>query len=82
MSRKKDIPCGALTNGLKWIFLVGVQNPDGNWAKYKCSVPVMLDSPQIRDIWSDLVAGILSHWVENSFTDTGNDDWFEVPQYM
>ncbi|KAH9080448.1 hypothetical protein EDB83DRAFT_2339451 [Lactarius deliciosus] len=73
---------GALTNGLEWIFLVVVRNPDGNGAKYKRSVPVMFDPPQIGDMWPDLVAGILSHWVENSSTHTESDDWFEVPQYM
>ncbi|KAH9082224.1 hypothetical protein EDB83DRAFT_2513008 [Lactarius deliciosus] len=77
-SIEKDILRGALTNGLEWIFMVVARNPDGNGAKYKRSVPVMFDRPpQIGGMWPDLVAGILSHWVENSFTDTENDDWFE-----
>jgi len=81
-SIEKDILRGALTNGHEWIFLIIMLNPDGNGAKYRCSPPVMFDHPQIRDIWPDLVAGILSHWVENSFADIGSNDWFEVPLYM
>ncbi|KAH9163831.1 hypothetical protein EDB89DRAFT_2143801 [Lactarius sanguifluus] len=78
----QDTLRGALTNGLEWIFLVITRNLDSNGARYKRSVPVMFDPPQIGNIWSNLVAGILLHWVENSFTVTENDDWFEVPQYM
>ncbi|KAH8998828.1 hypothetical protein EDB86DRAFT_2802703, partial [Lactarius hatsudake] len=62
-SIEKDVLRGALTNGLEWIFMVVARNPDGNGAKYNHSVPIMRGRPQIGDIWSDLVAGILSHWV-------------------
>lgn len=30
--------------------------------------------------WPDLIAGVLSYWIENSFVDLESDDWFEPHQ--
>jgi hypothetical protein len=32
---RKDILCGALTDGDSWIFLILMLNPDGHGAKYR-----------------------------------------------
>ncbi|KAG6916734.1 hypothetical protein DXG01_005554 [Tephrocybe rancida] len=33
--------------------------------------------PQPEQYWPDMIAGILSHWVQKSLQDFDNDDWFE-----
>ncbi|KAH9039945.1 hypothetical protein EDB84DRAFT_1267678 [Lactarius hengduanensis] len=60
----KRVLRGALTNGQEWVFLVIVPNGDG--AKYWHSLVIKPTNPQPTGntwVWSDLVAGILSHWV-------------------
>ncbi|KAH9011507.1 hypothetical protein EDB85DRAFT_2228364, partial [Lactarius pseudohatsudake] len=73
---------GALTDGHSWIFVLIVLNSDGNGAKYRYSTPIEFQwgigdmPPQVEKPWPDVLAGILLHWVSNSFADIGSDDWF------
>jgi len=76
-SLKKNILRGALTDGHAWIFIILVLNSDGNGAKYRSSLPIYVGHPQVIKPWPDVVAAILSHWIENSFADIASDDWFE-----
>jgi len=69
---------GALSNGQEWIFIILVLNSNGDGARYKHFSPLKAGLPQIGDTWPNLVTGILSHWIEHSFTNIGTDDWFEV----
>lgn len=80
-SLKKNILRGALTDGHAWIFIILVLNSDGNGAKYRSSLPIYVGHPQVIKPWPDVVAAILSHWIENSFADIGSDDWFESLSY-
>ncbi|KAG1853915.1 hypothetical protein DFJ58DRAFT_883197 [Suillus subalutaceus] len=75
---------GALTNGHDWIFLLMKLNDDYNGASYARSPQISLG---IQPTWAelvipnrtpDLIAGILSHWINHSFSDLGSDDWFTV----
>ncbi|KAG1906055.1 uncharacterized protein F5891DRAFT_976149 [Suillus fuscotomentosus] len=54
-------------------------------ASYKQSVVLSMDPYHTPDdqlvnpeLWPDLIAAILAHWIENSFADLGSDDWFEL----
>jgi len=70
---------GALTDGHKWIFIIIVLNHDGKGAKYRWTSPIEFQwgmPSQIVKPWPDVLAGILLHWIENSFVDIGSDDWF------
>ncbi|KAK0434304.1 hypothetical protein EV421DRAFT_1740954 [Armillaria borealis] len=78
---------GALTDGHQWIFLILHLNSDGNGGTFKRSVTVHLSvsglpgGPQeVAKPTADLIAGILSFWIEHSFDDLGQDDWFELVQ--
>ncbi|PBL04137.1 hypothetical protein ARMGADRAFT_1158053 [Armillaria gallica] len=78
---------GALTNGHQWIFLILRLSFDGNGGTFKRSVTVHLsvsrlpgDLPEVAKPTADLIAGILSFWIEHSFDDLGQDDWFELIQ--
>ncbi|PBK67682.1 hypothetical protein ARMSODRAFT_1020214 [Armillaria solidipes] len=84
---KKDFLRGALTDGHQWIFLILHLNSDGNGGSFKRSVTVHLSvsglpgGPQeVAKPTADLIAGILSFWIEHSFDDLGQDDWFELVQ--
>jgi len=81
---QKTVLRGALTNGHDWIFLLVKLNHDYDGASYKQSTVVRLRATENLDgrtvipaPWPDLIAAILSHWIENSFADLGSDDWFE-----
>jgi len=82
----KQVVRGALTNGHEWIFLLVKFNNDRNGASFMKSCVINLDTysdgkdgPQVMARPSpDLIAGILSHWMQNSFVELANDDWFEV----
>jgi len=86
---EKHILRGVLTDGHDWIFLVLKFNDEYAGATFRHSSPVQLNisvsphrQPVIHAPWPDLIAAILLHWMENSFADLGNDDWFEaVPKY-
>ncbi|KAG1789466.1 uncharacterized protein HD556DRAFT_1311416 [Suillus plorans] len=75
---------GALVNGSDWIFILMTLNDNYDGASYKQSVALSMDPYHTPDdqlvnpeLWSDLIAAILAHWIENSFADLGSDDWFE-----
>ncbi|KAF8237674.1 hypothetical protein L208DRAFT_1421509 [Tricholoma matsutake] len=81
---QKKVLRGALTNGRDWIFLLIKLNDDYDGASYKQSSVIQLRTSEslsgqlaITEPWPDLIAAILSHWIEKSFADLGSDDWFE-----
>ncbi|KAN0078031.1 hypothetical protein V8E55_010088 [Tylopilus felleus] len=81
---QKKVLRGALTNGYDWIFLLIKINDDYNGASYQESAVLSLRTtgrfhrePKIERPWPDLIAAILSYWIENSTVDLGSDDWFE-----
>ncbi|KAH9172765.1 hypothetical protein EDB89DRAFT_1963556 [Lactarius sanguifluus] len=79
-SLKVDTLRGALTDGNSWMFLIIGLNPDGHGANFRHSTPIEFRwgmPSQIVKPWPDVLAGILLHWIENSFSDIGGDDWFE-----
>ncbi|KAH9005735.1 hypothetical protein EDB86DRAFT_2795562, partial [Lactarius hatsudake] len=70
---------GALTDGHSWIFIIIKLNSDGNGARYRSSTPIRFQkgqSLQLQPPWPDVLTGILLHWIENSFVDIGDEDWF------
>ncbi|KAK2463859.1 hypothetical protein APHAL10511_004164 [Amanita phalloides] len=82
----KQVVRGALTNGREWIFLLVKLNDDGNGASFMQSDIIhlnvrqeVLSGPQVMiRPFPDLIAGILSHWMQNSFVELASDDWFQV----
>jgi hypothetical protein len=82
----KQVIRGALTNGREWIFLLVKLNDDRNGASFMQSDIIHLNTQQERlsgpqvmiRPFPDLIAGILSHWMQNSFVELASDDWFEV----
>ncbi|KAG2339270.1 hypothetical protein BDR05DRAFT_629709 [Suillus weaverae] len=62
---EKKLIRSALTNGpvRKSVFRY-YEDPDGR---------LVIPGP-----WPDLIAAILSNWIQNSFVDLKSDDWFEV----
>jgi len=66
---RKQILRGALTNGHEWIFLLLKLNNNHDGASYWQSNVVKFtpgsthDGQLILGDWPDLIAGILSHWV-------------------
>jgi len=81
---EKDVLRGALTNGQDWIFLIMNRTYDNNGqpngARYRHSHPFVHEYLYQRRIerWYDVVAGILLYWIEHSFVDLTDDDWFDV----
>ncbi|KAH9042805.1 hypothetical protein EDB85DRAFT_2227352 [Lactarius pseudohatsudake] len=76
---------GALTNGKDWIFLIVRLGNNYERASYQESAVISLQSSmgldgrfEVLRPWPDLIAGILSHWIQNSFTELGSDDWFQT----
>ncbi|KAG5649663.1 hypothetical protein H0H81_002594 [Sphagnurus paluster] len=81
----KQVVRGALTNGREWIFLLVKLNDDRNEASFMRSQIIHLARQQeglrgprvMTHPYPDLIAGILSHWMQNSFVELASDDWFE-----
>ncbi|KAF8067907.1 hypothetical protein FPV67DRAFT_1416207 [Lyophyllum atratum] len=76
---------GALTDGHSWVFLLMKFNENFDGAVYQETKTVRFTTTELSDgkivinkPWPDVIAAILSHWIENSFADLGSDDWFEV----
>ncbi|KAG2070800.1 hypothetical protein BDR04DRAFT_1118077 [Suillus decipiens] len=84
---QKKVVRGALTNGREWIFIFMKFNDNYDGASYQRSNIVKFDTVSNSDgqlvipgSWPDILAAILSHWIQNSFADLKSDDWFEVVQ--
>ncbi|KIJ51002.1 hypothetical protein M422DRAFT_204014 [Sphaerobolus stellatus SS14] len=82
---QKKVLRGALTNGRDWIFLLMKFNDNYDGASYMHSPVIQLTTTKdlngrvvISEPWPNLIAAILLYWIENSFEDFGNDDWFEL----
>ncbi|THU94927.1 hypothetical protein K435DRAFT_860096 [Dendrothele bispora CBS 962.96] len=82
---QKDILRGALTNGLDWIFLILYLNRDKKGGSFRqsgtlkiCSRRSLTGHATVLEPEPDAIAGILSYWIENSFQDIGEDDWFQI----
>ncbi|KAF9017571.1 hypothetical protein BDZ89DRAFT_1074750 [Hymenopellis radicata] len=76
---------GALTNGCDWVFLILSRNSNGLGATYKESAVISLmerdrifSSRQILEPWPDVIALLLSTWIQRRFTDFGEEDWLIV----
>ncbi|CAA7257445.1 unnamed protein product [Cyclocybe aegerita] len=80
---KKSIIRGALTDGRVWIFLLLKLNADEPGATYHVSheVSIMgagpLFRPQVDPKACAIIAAILAYWIEHSFEDIGDEDWFK-----
>jgi len=68
---------GALSNVRVWIFLV-LRLSEGSPSCFMDSHPVRLYSArkEVNQESADLIAGVLSYWIEHSFEDIDDDDWF------
>lgn len=82
---QKKVIRGALTNGREWIFIFMEFNDNYYGASYQRSNVVKFETTTDSDgqlvipgLWPDIIAAILSHWIQNSFVDLKSDDWFEV----
>ncbi|KAF8910800.1 hypothetical protein CPB85DRAFT_667932 [Mucidula mucida] len=70
---------GALTNGVEWIFIILSVNEDGIGASYRTSVAIRFTLKFALDIeppMPDVIAGMLTYWLDHCSEDIGNDDWF------
>ncbi|KAF9074022.1 hypothetical protein BDP27DRAFT_1444611 [Rhodocollybia butyracea] len=81
---KKETIRGVVTNGYKWQFIILSIHKNGDGASYKFSIPIKYYVPQDpnpnpipKQPWPDVIAGVLSDWVQSSFDDLDEDDWFE-----
>lgn len=82
---QKKLVRGALTNGREWIFILVKFNDNHDGASYQRSNIVKFDIADDSDgqlvipgSWHDIIAAILSQWIQNSFVDLKSDDWFEL----
>ncbi|KAG5640967.1 hypothetical protein DXG03_006479 [Asterophora parasitica] len=80
---EKSIIRGALTNGHEWIFSILYLNEDddsqgGTYAESPTiKIQVSDDYPyHVLPPGPDVVAGILAYWMERSFVDLDENDWF------
>ncbi|KAF9642126.1 hypothetical protein BDM02DRAFT_3124827 [Thelephora ganbajun] len=78
---KKNVIRGALTNGRDWIFLILYLNEDGGGGTYLQSRPIELQVSSsypysVLPPEPDIIAGILAYWMERSFVDLDENDWF------
>ncbi|KAF8176082.1 hypothetical protein BJ912DRAFT_930803 [Pholiota molesta] len=76
---------GAVTNGRGWIFLLLNFNDNYDGVYYLYSAVVRLTATygpngtnKILKRFANVIAGVLLHWIINSFSSVGTDDWFEV----
>ncbi|KAF9784373.1 hypothetical protein BJ322DRAFT_844894 [Thelephora terrestris] len=77
----KGILRGALTNGHEWIFLIFYLDKDGIGGTYTTTPIIKI---QVNDSYPfcilspgpDIVAGILAYWIDRSFSDLDENDWF------
>jgi len=82
---KKNHLRGTLTNGYEWLFIVVSVNSDGRGASYMISTRSYSAAPYnvggdtvVGEDQADMIAGILSSWIQHSCEDIGEDDWFRV----
>ncbi|KAF9072052.1 hypothetical protein BDP27DRAFT_1418413 [Rhodocollybia butyracea] len=74
-----------MTNGHEWQFIILSINKDGNGASYKFSTiieysilhPLDGGDPKPLQSGPDVIAGVLLDWVQSSFDNLSEDDWFE-----
>ncbi|KAJ3517105.1 hypothetical protein NLJ89_g722 [Agrocybe chaxingu] len=80
---KKSIIRGALTDGRTWIFLLLKSNADEPGVTYHVSHEVSIVGagphlrPQVDPKACAIVAAIVAYWIEHSFEDIGDEDWFK-----
>ncbi|TDL20122.1 hypothetical protein BD410DRAFT_899713 [Rickenella mellea] len=82
---QKRVVRGAVTNGRNWIFLLVKLNDGYSGGTFKQSSLVRCniahshdDGLEILQPGPDLIAAILTHWIEKGFTNLESDDWFEA----
>ncbi|EIM81866.1 uncharacterized protein STEHIDRAFT_114557 [Stereum hirsutum FP-91666 SS1] len=71
---------GVLTNGELWVFVIVIRNPECPGGGYYTSPPIQLqrNKAAIDEDSANTISGILAAWIERSFDDIGEDDWFFV----
>ncbi|TDL20238.1 hypothetical protein BD410DRAFT_773183 [Rickenella mellea] len=74
---------GTLSNGRQWIFIILTLNHDSQGGSFTRSDIVDFDTKKdingnlkIHRPWPDTIAAILSHWIERSFSEIDENDWF------
>ncbi|KAF8075258.1 hypothetical protein FPV67DRAFT_1476688 [Lyophyllum atratum] len=80
---QKNVVRGALTSGRQWMFLILNINDDFGGATYKQSAVISFTSTNmpngqrtlVSPLWPNYIAATLLHWIQNGFTDLGDDDW-------
>jgi len=82
ISHGRDIIRGALSDGYEWIFVILYCKKNGSGGTYRLSPRIRLETTgeypgQFLPDFPDIIAGILTHWVEHSFDDLDKDDWFK-----
>ncbi|KAF9490987.1 hypothetical protein BDN71DRAFT_1510808 [Pleurotus eryngii] len=84
---EKPLLRGTLTNGFIWIFIiVYLDDAPSAGGTYRVSVPVSFAATRAAELYHvpetdpapNLISGILTHWLEHSFDDIGEDDWFRA----
>ncbi|KAF9005429.1 hypothetical protein BDQ17DRAFT_1353044 [Cyathus striatus] len=78
---KKNIVHGVLTNGSAWIFLILYLNESGVGGSFLHSptIRIQLNRNHPHEVLHpepDIITGILSYWMEHSFLDIDENDWF------
>ncbi|KAF8797428.1 hypothetical protein BYT27DRAFT_7219210 [Phlegmacium glaucopus] len=81
----KNFIRGTVTDGHNWIFLILRMNANGDGAIYAQSLQrtrlmtvVPLGDEEISRTMCDVIAGIITYWIEHSNEDIGDNDWFRT----
>ncbi|KAF6751296.1 hypothetical protein DFP72DRAFT_968735 [Ephemerocybe angulata] len=79
----KPIARGALTNGHEWIFMTLNINQDGIGGTYTMSPKIKIQASEsypfhVLSPEPDIIAGVLAYWIEHSYVDLDENDWFSV----
>ncbi|KAL0958125.1 hypothetical protein HGRIS_000293 [Hohenbuehelia grisea] len=80
---KKSRLRGTITNGFTWIFIIVYLN-DTDGGTYSVSQPLAFSVSQANELYHipetdkmpNLISAILTYWLEHSFDDIREDDWF------
>ncbi|KAN0128028.1 hypothetical protein V8E53_013051 [Lactarius tabidus] len=77
----KGILRGAVTNGCEWVFLIFYLDKDGIGGTFVKSPIIEIRASNsypyhILPPGPDIVAGIVTYWMEHSYVDVDENDWF------
>ncbi|KAL0952597.1 hypothetical protein HGRIS_006852 [Hohenbuehelia grisea] len=82
---KKTQLRGTITNGFTWIFVIVYLNDTGG-GTYSISWPLAFSIAQANELYHvpemdkmpNLISAVLTYWLERSFEDIEQDDWFTM----